>query len=66
MDDQELITKFDIKTWEAPGETVKQWCFRLSIAGIISLVHGNNYETKEAAEKAAREEMEAYKMRLSK
>ena len=62
----ELISRFEIDTWEAPGETEKQWCYRLSIAGVISRVHGNNYETKEAAEKAAHEEMEAYKMRLSK
>lgn len=64
--DQELITQFDIETWEAPGETGKQWCYRLSIAGIISLVHGNNFVSKEAAFSAAKEEMEAYKMRLSK
>jgi hypothetical protein len=64
--EQELITQFDIETWEAPGETEKQWCYRLSIAGIISLVHGNNFASKEAAFSAAKEEMEAYRLRLSK
>lgn len=57
-------TYLQISVWPAIGETVKPWSYCVELRGGIKLSMGNNYETEDAAYKAAMLDAAAYKVQL--
>lgn len=56
-------TTMQISVWPAIGETIKPWCYCVELRG-IKLAMGNNYDTEDAAYKAAMLDAAAYKSQL--
>jgi hypothetical protein len=48
-----IQTYLKIAVWSAIGEEKNPWCYSVKIADRIAVSMGNNYETEEAAYKAA-------------
>jgi hypothetical protein len=59
-----LHTQINIDVWPALGETEKQWCYKVSLCGMVDLAHGNNFATEKEAYQMAVLNAAAYKSQL--